>query len=222
MVHTQPAAGLSDPVLTPRVECVTTCFCLCCGLLRVGWWGHNKGGVGVKEWGCVVTASLCGCRRIRKHFQCFAIILIPHWLLVFIYRKTQKSPHCELNTCKTTEQLFLKVKCTKSENGEHGLVTAVSKHVHFGIHLVIPLWHATNSCEKQTCRQRVPLCPIYNKSVGWMQNSSDTQKQNFRAFYSEGLVHSLLVWLQTKLDLSAEPCSYPTCCLPGMAYVHFL
>lgn len=100
------------------------------------------------------------------------------------------------------------------------LVTVVGKHVHFVIHLVSPLWHATNSCEKQTCRQRV-LCPIYNKSVGRMQNSSDTQKQNFRAFYSEGLVQSLLVCLQTRLDLSADPCSYPTCCLPGMAYVHF-
>lgn len=129
MVHTQPVVGLSDPVLTPRVECVTTCFCLCCGLLRVGWWGHDKGGVGVKEWDCVETANLRGCRRMRKHFQCFAIILIPHWFFVFIWEQhrnpTSFSTLWAKHTCKTTGiRLFQKVKCAKSGNGEHSLVTS--------------------------------------------------------------------------------------------------
>lgn len=85
MVHTQPAVGLSDPVLTPRVECVTTCFCLCCGLLRVGWWGHDKGGVGV---GCGNTSSVLP----------LSSTLTFSFFIRGKHRNQTVSPHHELNT----------------------------------------------------------------------------------------------------------------------------
>lgn len=65
MVHTQPAAGLSDPAPTLRVGHMTMCFCLCRSLLGVGrrrkvrLRGVNNVGVGTEAKGCVRTASLC-------------------------------------------------------------------------------------------------------------------------------------------------------------------
>lgn len=55
-----------------------------------------------------------------------------------------------------------------------------------------------------------------------MQNSSGTQKQYFIAFHSEGLcVDIVSLTIRTKPDLSTDPCSYPTRCLPGTINVHF-
>lgn len=209
--YTRPVVGLRDPVLSQRVECVTTCCCFVPrrgpqfvegGLVRA----RTRVGVGAWDRGGVETASLCGYCRAWKHththtLKCFATILPPHWF-ADLPQKTHKSEQCnnlhrELLifewTCMRDNRCHFG-KNTKYRDREHNIgqyrwnSSKLTVLIHMSL-IVCTLWFlwlfTSNSLQIHTKSSLVGREQHCVLSAGWMQSSSCTQKKHcFIAFHS--------------------------------------
>lgn len=123
MVHTQPVVGLSDPVLTLRVECVTACFCLCCGGPQ-----FVKGGL-VRAWtrlGLELRKGIvyrdCQSLWLLEAAKIYPVFFQADFDIYLRKYKTQSNFSIFLNkhVCDTTDCLLLK------KHGQHVSVTVVT------------------------------------------------------------------------------------------------
>lgn len=197
MVHTQPTAGLSDPAPTPRAGRMTTCFCLCRGLLGVGRRrGVGLGGVdnvrvGAEERGCVRTASL------GRIFLCLASSSFHIDFCIYLRKKKGKMLSKSLFKLKQQIWCFLKKHLKKKkEKNECQVLANKAGFCDSWYKMQFPFdtfGHPNLTCSKFPKKKKKiwlfgweHLC-VLSKIHQWGEYRTEqqqTQKENFKAFFS--------------------------------------